>query len=287
MQDVDNRGLMEGLYTISEMAGIFDVSRQTLIYYDKIGLFHPACVNAKGYRFYSPTQIPFMRLICMLRDMGMELDEIARLSSEKDAGLMAKTLRERRDALDEEMAALDAERACVQERLAFYDDMSYWREHEGTPQLKSFPERYVLSEPYPADAARDRSMLHCTLMRAIRSMRQGAGAKPMRGWGTLLRREDFRSEDPIAGAEAFVVISKGAHTARMDRVRVLPEGIYLCISRWGMPYDPKGIRQALGYIDDHGLIPTGDAFDFCYLDATSYTEEHGEDFCCMQIPVRL
>ena len=54
---------------------MFNVSRQTLIYYDKIGLFKPAVVNEKGYRFYSPTQIPLIRLVCMLCDLGLELDE--------------------------------------------------------------------------------------------------------------------------------------------------------------------------------------------------------------------
>ena len=55
--------MQTGMYAISEMASLFNVSRQTLIYYDKIGLFKPAVVNEKGYRFYSPTQIPLMRLI--------------------------------------------------------------------------------------------------------------------------------------------------------------------------------------------------------------------------------
>ena len=69
--------MQTGMYAISEMASLFNVSRQTLIYYDKIGLFKPAVVNDKGYRFYSPTQIP---LIYMLRDLGLELDEIDRLA---------------------------------------------------------------------------------------------------------------------------------------------------------------------------------------------------------------
>ena len=34
--------MQTGMYAISEMASLFNVSRQTLIYYDKIGLFKPA-----------------------------------------------------------------------------------------------------------------------------------------------------------------------------------------------------------------------------------------------------
>lgn len=85
--------MQTGMYAISEMASLFNVSRQTLIYYDKIGLFKPAVVNEKGYRFYSPTQIPLMRLICMLRDLGLELDEIDRLASTFDISEMTDHLR--------------------------------------------------------------------------------------------------------------------------------------------------------------------------------------------------
>lgn len=87
--------MQTGMYAISEMASLFNVSRQTLIYYDKIGLFKPAVVNEKGYRFYSPTQIPLMRLICMLRDLGLELDEIDRLASTFDISEMTDHLRSR------------------------------------------------------------------------------------------------------------------------------------------------------------------------------------------------
>lgn len=124
--------MQTGMYAISEMASLFNVSRQTLIYYDKIGLFKPAVVNEKGYRFYSPTQIPLMRLICMLRDLGLELDEVDRLTSTFDIGEMTDHLRSRVQALDDQIVGLKAERASVQERLSFYDEAVYWREREAS-----------------------------------------------------------------------------------------------------------------------------------------------------------
>lgn len=59
------------------------------------------------------------------------------------------------------------------------------------------------------------------------------------------------------------------------------------MSRWGMPYEPEGIRAIVACMDRHALQPIGNAFDFCYLDTTSYDESHQEDFCCIQIPVAL
>ena len=162
--------MQEGMYAISEMASLFNVSRQTLIYYDKIGLFKPAVVNDRGYRFYSPTQIPFMRLICMLRDLGLELDEIDRLVSTFDIGEMTDRLRARVDVLDENIAELKAERESVCERLRFYEEAVLWRGREGKPTLRHFDRRFVIFEAFPMDVERDRSMLHPTLMRAIDRM---------------------------------------------------------------------------------------------------------------------
>ena len=278
---------MDGMYTISEMASIFGVSRQTLIYYDKIGLFAPAEVNEKGYRFYSPTQIPLMRLICMLRDLGVDLDEIMRLTSSYDVAEMANKLRERVSELDGQIAVLEKERNSVQERLSFYSDVSYWKARQGVPTLKAFPNRYVIVEPFPGDVTIDRSVLHPTLMRAVARLRETMGAQPMRGWGTMLQRSYFHSDNPILGAGPFAVVPEGVEPEKLGQAQCLPEGVYLCISRWGMPYNPAGIREAVSYLDAHNLTPIGNAYDFCYMDATSYNEEHQEDFCCIQIPVAL
>ena len=80
----------------------------------------------------------------------------------------------------------------------------------------------------------------------------------------------------------------GTHThVQTSDAEVLPEGTYLCMSRWGMPYEPEGIRAIVACMDRHALQPIGNAFDFCYLDTTSYDESHQEDFCCIQIPVAL
>ena len=278
---------MDGMYSISEMASIFSVTRQTMIYYDKIGLFRPAVVNEKGYRFYSPTQIPLMRLICILRDLGVELEEITHLVNSHSIEVMVDKLRDRVAELDGQIADLEAERANVQERLCFYDDVVYWRANEGAPKLKYFPERYIVVEPFPGDVQLDRSVLHPTLMKAIAQMRSLVGAKPMRGWGTMLLRGHFHSDNPILGAGPFAVVPEGVDVGKLEETHRMPAGIYLCISRWGMPYNPEGIRAAVSYLDQHKLKPVGNAYDFCYMDATSYCEDHQEDFCCIQIPVEL
>ena len=49
------------LVAISEMAKLHHLTRQTLIYYDHIGLLKPIYINEHGYRYYSVYQIPVIK----------------------------------------------------------------------------------------------------------------------------------------------------------------------------------------------------------------------------------
>lgn len=276
-----------GLYTISEMASLFGVSRQTLIYYDKIGLFKPARVNERGYRFYSPTQIPLMRLITLLRDVGLDLDEVRRLTRVRCMDEIVEKMRERESELNAQIEGLVAERSNVQERLRFYDEASLWKANVGKPKLMAFPKRHIVFEPFPNSGEIDRPVLHLTLMKAINNMSDLIGAKPMRGWGTMLLRENFHSSNPITGAAPYVVVPEGVEDELLKKTHELPEGIYLCMSKWGMPYDSAGIRAVVSCLDEHHLRARGNAYDFCFMDATGYDESHQEDFCCIQVPIEV
>lgn len=277
---------MGGTYEISEMARLFGISRQTLIYYDRIGLFTPAEVNDAGYRFYAPTQIPVLRLICILRDLGISLKEISRLISSSDTSSIERHLTERLDDIDNQIGELQSQRAGVAERLAFYRDVEFWRENLGKPQLKYFPARRVVFEPFPSGDV-SRPVLHATLMRAIDHFRSASKSAPVRGWGTLLARDAFDGEDPLAGAGPFVVMPTGVHPEDCSAVRELPEGTYLCFSRWGMPYNLAGVRQLTAFLDEHHLRAANDIYDFCLLDTTNYDDIHDEDLCCLQVLVEL
>ena len=66
----------EKYYTTGEFARFFGIKKDTLFYYDRIGLFRPEGVGENGYRYYSDAQInPFSTLLS-LREMDVPLAEI-------------------------------------------------------------------------------------------------------------------------------------------------------------------------------------------------------------------
>lgn len=68
---------MNHLFSIGELSRLQNISRQTLIFYDKIGLFCPAYVHPEtGYRYYSASQLDALDTICMMKKIGFSLEEI-------------------------------------------------------------------------------------------------------------------------------------------------------------------------------------------------------------------
>lgn len=64
------------MYTISEVAEIFDLSTHTLRFYDKEGLLPFISKNNNGNRLFSETDLELIKLICCLKNTGMPVKQI-------------------------------------------------------------------------------------------------------------------------------------------------------------------------------------------------------------------
>ena len=83
-------------FTISDFAKLMGISRQTLIYYDRIGLFKPIKTLKNGYRLYSQSQINIINLILMLSEMGVPLKEIKSIINRISPDTAIKVLEKQR-----------------------------------------------------------------------------------------------------------------------------------------------------------------------------------------------
>ncbi|MFC9540332.1 MerR family transcriptional regulator [Lysinibacillus sp. NPDC056959] len=70
-------------FTTGEFAKICKVNKQTLIYYDQIGLLSPIMKDGKDYRYYSVAQYEFFSVIELLKAVGMSLKDIQKYMAEK------------------------------------------------------------------------------------------------------------------------------------------------------------------------------------------------------------
>lgn len=107
------KGYHRDVFRIARFASLSGVSPKMLRDYDRLGIFRPVWVDdATGYRSYSPAQLPEIRRIVALRDLGVGLAEIGRIVS--GGADLAVVLEARR-------VALEAERREIDRRLAALD----------------------------------------------------------------------------------------------------------------------------------------------------------------------
>ena len=97
---------MESLLRIGELASAAGVSADTVRYYERRNLLpHPGRTDA-GYRVYSEQDVDRLQFIKRAQSLGLSLDEIKALLSERRNGL--SECRQVRDLLSSKLIELDA-----------------------------------------------------------------------------------------------------------------------------------------------------------------------------------
>ncbi|MGM9583029.1 MAG: MerR family transcriptional regulator [Phascolarctobacterium sp.] len=71
-----NKISTENCFTAGELASLFGVSKQTLLYYDKIKLLCPDFISENGYRHYSINQYLDLEIIVNLRSLNIPISDI-------------------------------------------------------------------------------------------------------------------------------------------------------------------------------------------------------------------
>jgi DNA-binding transcriptional MerR regulator len=100
------------VFTVGAFARVSGVSAKVLRAYDSLGLFRPVWVDrGTGYRYYSAAQLPELRRVLALRELGMGLGEIQRLVAGGED--LAVALERRRSALEEERREIDRRLAAL------------------------------------------------------------------------------------------------------------------------------------------------------------------------------
>ena len=93
------------MYTIGNLVKEFQLSRSTLLYYDKIGLLKPSQRTESDYRLYSEQDFNRMSKIAMYKKAGLSLEAIAEiLDSPEDS--LSSILEQRLENLNSEMSQI-------------------------------------------------------------------------------------------------------------------------------------------------------------------------------------
>jgi DNA-binding transcriptional MerR regulator len=130
------------MFRIGEFSRIAQVSGRLLRYYDEIGLLSPEFTDPQtGYRYYSAHQLPRLNRILVLKELGLSLEQVARLldqqtSTEEIRGMLTLRKAQIERTVQEEMARFRD----IESRLQHLDGL-----HVPDVVLKAIPTQDYLS----------------------------------------------------------------------------------------------------------------------------------------------
>jgi DNA-binding transcriptional MerR regulator len=104
------------MFRIGDFSKIARVSGRLLRYYDEIGLLNPAFIDPQtGYRYYSAQQLPQLNRILVLKELGLSLDQVARLVARETSTNEIRSMLVQRKAQIEQSVQEEMERLRVVE----------------------------------------------------------------------------------------------------------------------------------------------------------------------------
>lgn len=111
-------------YTISKLAKLFNLSRSTLLYYDKKGLLKPSARTANNYRLYTESDYRRLQNIITWREAGLSLEDIATLLEYSNSSKIKALLADQVQHLNAKIKALRQQQLTTLSLLKSVDETS-------------------------------------------------------------------------------------------------------------------------------------------------------------------
>ncbi|MFD2446459.1 MerR family transcriptional regulator [Bacillus sp. CGMCC 1.16607] len=129
----------DGKYlSTGEFARLCKVNKQTLFYYDQIGLLSPEMKNEKGYRFYSIRQIELFFVIDLLKDLGTSLNDIQQYMQNKSPESFLSLMYQKKEEIVQKRQEIEMKEKMIEAKIALMEEALQIDFHQIT--LEKLPE---------------------------------------------------------------------------------------------------------------------------------------------------
>ncbi len=108
--------------TSGEFAKLCKINKQTLFYYDQIGLLSPIYKNDKGYRYYSLNQIELFYVIDLLKDLGMSLKDIQQYAQNKSPESFLALMYQQKDEIVKKRQEIEMKEKLIETKITLIEE---------------------------------------------------------------------------------------------------------------------------------------------------------------------
>ncbi len=261
---------MKNLFSIGEVSKQQNISRQALIFYDKIGLFRPAYTDPNnGYRYYSAKQLDYLDTICIMKKIGFSLEEIKAHMKSYTIDNSIFALRKQLTAIEGQIEELQMLKSRVEHRCSALEHAVSIRESSAIVTVENVNKQYILAHEVPAPYSLEAVSI-ATKECFVRSFKERLPIFFQSG--VIVPYARIRQKRYTEASFVFLPIEK---TSNITGVRELPPGRCVCTYHTG-DYLSIGssYERILAYCRKNNLPILSDAYEFAINDYLSTGDEN-------------
>lgn len=110
-----------------KFAQVCQTTKDTLRYYDEIGLLKPASINENGYRVYSASQIIDFLTIASLQEAGCSLEEIRNFQRQHDPAMTLRLFNSKKAEIEAKAREIERKQQLIESAIASLQAQKEWQ----------------------------------------------------------------------------------------------------------------------------------------------------------------
>ena len=261
---------MNSYFSIGELSKHQNISRQTLIYYDKIGLFCPAYTDpSNGYRYYSSAQLDYLDTILILKKIGFSLEQIKEHMKNYTMESSIAALQKQLVVISRRMEELQMLKSRIKQRCTQMERSLAAQKDGGRVTLEQVEKQYILLQPVqPPHTLEDVSL--ATKQCFVRAFKEQLPVYFQSG--AVVPYANIRAGRYTEAAYAFLPMEKPIPS--IPEVQELPAGRCVSTHHIGDYLSiGKAYERILDYCAENGLEIRSDSYEFAMNDYLSTKDE--------------
>ncbi|MBN7772472.1 MerR family transcriptional regulator [Clostridium aminobutyricum] len=268
---------MKDKFLIGELSKIFNISSDTLRYYDKIDLVKPEYDVHNDYRCYSIRDFFKLSRILFLKNLDISLSEIKKYMGNKNTNNLLNLLKKKEEEIDIKINKLVNLKKKIQTKLEFFENI------EGELDqiiVKKIPRR--IGEFIDVNHLKTDYEMKQTLKRNVDYLKISSWLIEGQIY-TSLAKEDM--DKGIFTQFRYFIEIVPIDSEFSKQLKVIPEGEYVCITFLG-PYSDmvKHYQLLVRWIEENGYQIAGDSIEKNIVDY-DFSDSENEYISEIQIPI--
>ncbi|MEF9934370.1 MAG: MerR family transcriptional regulator [Clostridium sp.] len=269
---------MDIRFTIGEIARLHNLSKQTLIFYDKEGIFSPSIVDENnGYRYYTADQLEVLDSILILKEIGLSLKEIKEFLKTRDVSVSLELMKGQLSSIQQQIRELKR----TEKRLG--RKISTLEEYSNSPTkgvvFKNISREYLFVDRVQGDG----SLLELDIcLKKLITRAKKEDIPYFYQIGAIIPQKNIRSGRYTTSAYGFLPLSEKIKSSSCIEKEA---GLYASVYHRGT-YESIGIsyNKLIQEVESRGYSLNGDSYEYCIFD--SLTSRKREDYTT-EIQIRI